>query len=399
MTLNVSKIRQDFPILNTPKKSLIYFDSACMSLKPKLVIDKMNEYYNEYPACAGRSHHHLSKRATEEYEKTREIVKKFINAKSENEIIFTRNTTEGFNLIANALNYDVVITSDKEHNSNLVPWIVKKQEKGIVHEIVSTKNTFDFTNFTALLQKHKGKKILVSIVYTSNMDGTTNPVKEIIKLAHEYGAIVMLDGAQYIPHNPIDVKKLDVDLLAFSGHKMLGPTGTGILYGKSEILEKLKTYNVGGDTVDDTFYDRAVFTKIPEKFEAGLQDYAGFIGLGAATTYLSRYIDACEEHQIALNKIMTDGLKDQIDILGPIDPKLRSGILSFNAKNKMDHHEVAMMLDSYANIAIRSGRHCVHSWFNANNIDGSARASVYLYNTVEEAKMFVEKTKEVLRMK
>ncbi len=399
MGLNTTKIRQDFPLLHNQKKPSVYLDSACMSLKPMPVIEKMNEYYKEYPACAGRSHHRLGKRASEEYDCARVMVKKFINARAEQEIIFTRNATEGFNLVAHSLDYDVVITSDKEHNSNLVPWIVEKQEKGIVHEVISTEQGFDLAQFTALLQKHKNKKILVSIVHTSNMDGTTNPVKEIIKLAHEYDATVMIDGAQSVPHKPIDVKKLDADLLAFSGHKMLGPTGTGVLYGKSEILEKLKTYNVGGDTVDDTFYDKAVFTKIPARFEAGLQDYAGFIGLGAAIEYLSKYIDDIEDHDRELNRIMTDGLKNDIDILGPPDATSRSSILSFNPKNRMDYHEVAMLLDSYANIAIRSGRHCVHSWFNARRIGGSARASVYLYNTVEEAKLFVEKTKEVLKMK
>jgi cysteine desulfurase/selenocysteine lyase len=209
----------------------------------------------------------------------------------------------------------------------------------------------------------------------------------------------MLDGAQSVPHMPVDVKKLDVDFLAFSGHKMLGPSGTGVLYGKEELLKKLSLYNVGGSTVEDSTYDDATFAALPERFEAGLQDYGGFIGLGAAAEYLKRYIDDIREHEMKLNLIITGGLKAHVNILGPEDPRLRSGIFSFNTKNNMDFHEVALMLDSYANIMIRSGRHCVHSWFNANKIDGSARASTYLYNNEEEAKLFVEKLKEIMKMK
>jgi cysteine desulfurase/selenocysteine lyase len=231
------------------------------------------------------------------------------------------------------------------------------------------------------------------------MDGTSMPVKEIINTAHTYDAVVMLDGAQSVPHKSIDVKKLDVDLLAFSGHKMLGPSGTGVLYGKEEVLRKFALYNVGGSTVEDSTYDDATFAPLPEKFEAGLQDFGGFIGLGAATEYLKKHIADIHEHELKLNKIVTEGLKDHVNILGPEDYGLRSGIFSFNTKNNMDFHEVALMLDSYANIMVRSGRHCVHSWFNANKIDGSARASFYLYNTENEAKLFVEKLKEIIKMK
>jgi cysteine desulfurase/selenocysteine lyase len=408
--MNTTKIRDDFPILKNGLngKPIIYFDNACMTLRPRQVVEKIEQYYYEYPACAERSHHKLGKKATEEYNNSRTIVRKFINAKSDKEIIFTRNTTESINLISKSFGFrngDVIISTNKEHNSNLLPWQMIAREKGLQRERIATssdlKDGFDLTRFEDVLKKSKSKNAqsFVSMMQTSNMDGTSIPVKEIINIAHQYDALVMLDCAQSVPHKPIDVKKLDVDFLAFSGHKMLGPTGTGVLYGREELLKKLSTYNVGGSTVNDTTYDSAEFAQLPEKFEAGLQDYAGFIGLGAAIEYLKKYIDDIHEHELRLNRIVTDGLKDHINILGPQDPKLRSGIISFNAKNKMDYHEVALLLDSYANIMIRSGRHCVHSWFNANKIDGSARASFYLYNTEEEAKLFVDKTKEILKMK
>jgi cysteine desulfurase / selenocysteine lyase len=404
--MNINKIREDFPILQKGinDKPIIYFDNACMTLRPKQVVEKMNQYYYEYPACAERSHHKLGKKATEEYHNARVLVRKFINAKSDKEIIFTRNTTESINLVAKSFNFkkdDVIINTDKEHNSNLLPWQVASRTHSLKRERISTKDGFDHEHFEQILKRAHGNhnRIFVSMVHTSNMDGTSIPVKEIINTAHKYNAVVMLDGAQSVPHRPIDVKKLDVDFLAFSGHKMLGPSGTGVLYGKEELLRKLTLYNVGGSTVEDSHYDGAEFADLPERFEAGLQDYAGVIGLGETVNYLKKYIDDINEHELKLNKIVTEGLKSHVNILGPEDPKLRSGIFSFNAKNKMDFHEVALMLDSYANIMIRSGRHCVHSWFNANNIDGSARASFYIYNTEDEAKLFVEKLKEVLKMK
>jgi cysteine desulfurase/selenocysteine lyase len=393
--MNINKIREDFPLLNNSKKPIIYFDNACMSLKPRQVVEKFAEYYNEYPACVGRSNHRLGKRASDEYNAARTTIRKFINAKEDKEVIFTRNTTESINLISKSLDYDVIITTDKEHNSNHVPWMQVEKKKEIIYTDNPDEDKDIEEQLKELFSQNKGKKIILSTVHTSNMDGTTMDVKNLIKIAHDNDALVMLDGAQSIPHSRIDVKKLDLDFLAFSGHKMLGPTGTGILYGKSDLLRKLSNYNTGGDTVIDTFYDEVEFEDIPHRFEAGLQDYAGFIGLGEAVKYLQRYIDDVESHQIRLNRIMTDGLKDKVKIIGSQDPALRSGI--FNFTSKINHHEISVMLDSFANIMIRSGRHCVHSWYNAHKIDGSARASVYLYNTEEEAKVFVEKVKEILK--
>lgn len=405
--LNVKKIREDFVVLNKPikGKSLVYFDNACMSLKPKQVVDKINEYYNDYPACGERGKHKLSQKVTEEVWNARKILQKFINAKSEKDIIFTKNTTESLNIVAQsfALNQgDVVLTTDKEHNSNLLPWQKMTKLKGITHEVVlsNSDNTFSLDNFEKKLRENKGKVKLVSMVHTSNMDGTTIPAKEIIKLSHDFGAKVMLDAAQSAPHKELDVRKLDVDFIAFSGHKMLGPTGTGILYGKPELLEKLAPFVVGGGTVKDSTYTTAEWEEVPECFEPGLQDYAGILGFGAAAQYLMKLgLKNVEEQEYLLNKEISERLLQlsQIGLIGPKDPKLRAGIFSFNIK-KMDPHTVAVILDQSSNIAVRSGAHCVHSWFNAHNLKGTVRASTYLYNTIEEARFFVEKVKDVMKL-
>ena len=406
--MNINKIREDFPVLQKKLggKPIIYFDNACMSLKPRQVVEKIDEYYNEYPACAERSHHKLGKRATEEYEQVRGTVKKFLNAKSEHEIIFTRNTTEAINLVAKSYDFKkdtVIIQTGKEHNSNLIPWQMLIKDKGFNHEIIPAgpDDGFDLKKFEQILSRVRmqGKNPFVAMVYTSNMDGSSIPVKEIIKLSHDYHAKVLLDCAQAVAHKKVDVRKLDADFIAFSGHKMLGPTGTGVLYGKEEMISGLKPFLTGGSTVKDSTYETVEFEEAPNMFEAGLQDYAGIIGFGEAIKYLSKYIDDIGAHEQKLNTKATNLLNEQINILGPQDPKQRSGIVSFNAKNGMDHHEVALLLDSFANVMVRSGRHCVHSWFNANNIEGSARASMYLYNTEEEVQVFADKLKEILKMK
>ncbi|MFH0837426.1 MAG: aminotransferase class V-fold PLP-dependent enzyme [Candidatus Aenigmatarchaeota archaeon] len=402
--MNIEKIREDFPILSqrVKGKPIIYMDSACMSLRPKQVIDAMNRYYYEYGGCAGRSSHRFSKKTDEEYNRAREIVAKFISAKQQ-ETLFTRNTTEGLNIVYNSLGLksaDVVITTDKEHNSNLLPCQVLAK-KGISHHIINSNpdNTFNIDNFHQLLEKTRPK--LVSIVHTSNLDGVTNPLKDIINLSHDYDTLVLVDAAQSIPHQRIDVKRLGVDFLAFSGHKMLGPTGTGVLYGKIELLEKLSPFLVGGDTVVKTTYTDAVYEKPPEKFEAGLQNYAGMIGLGAACEYLNKIgLSNIEDHEISLNNIISEGIKDisSLKIIGPASAEKRAGIISFII-DKIPSHDIALMMDEMQNIMIRSGQHCVHSWFNAHNINGSARASLYLYNTKEEAHVFIDTLKKIEKLR
>jgi cysteine desulfurase/selenocysteine lyase len=296
-------------------------------------------------------------------------------------------------LIANSLKWksgDKVLCSDKEHNSNLVPWLIAKQ-RGIKHEIFRFGDIEDFT------KKVKGTR-LVSIVYTSNVDGTSNPVREMIKIAHEQNALVLLDAAQSAPHKEVDVRRLDCDFLVCSAHKMLGPSGMGILYGKSDLLGELNQFIVGGETVSNTTYNFFVPEKIPERFEGGLQNYGGIIGLAEALRYLQRVgLSDIEKHEQKLNERLTLGLlKLGVDILGPKDAKLRGGITGFNI-GKANPHDVSLMLDSY-NIATRSGMHCAHSWFNAKGMNGSSRASFYLYNTEDEVDFMLEKMKDIVKI-
>lgn len=400
--MDVNRIRKDFPVLQKKinGKPIIYFDSSCMALKPKQVIEAINEYYNDYASCGGRSIHKLGVWVTTKVEESREKLARFLNATTSKEIIFLRNTTEAINLVANGLNLkkgDAVVTTDREHNSNLVPWQRLKQKEGIRHIVVESNedNTFNLERFQELMSKDVR---LVSMVHTANLDGYTIPAKEIIKITHESGALVFLDGAQSAPHRTIDVKDLDVDFFAFSIHKMCGPTGVGILYGKYDLLEQLEPSLVGGSTVLSTTYQEHRIMKPPQKFEAGLQDFAGMIGTGATIDYLSNIgMNNVEAHEYELNSLATKLLDiDGVDMIGPKDPKLRSGLISFNLRD-MDSHDVALILDETRNIMIRSGSHCVHSWFKAHGLKGAARATFYLYNTEEEVRILAEEIEKLLR--
>lgn len=384
--MDVQKIREDFPFV----RKGVYFDNACQSLRPKQVIDKVSEYYNEYPGCGGRSAHKISQRVSDEVANARKLVRKFINARKDEEIIFTRNTTEGINLVSKS--FDSVLISDREHNSNLIPWLAFKKKLVVVN---STKDEmFDLDDF-----EKKVKDVeLVSVVWTSNLDGYSLPVKEIIKIAHKNGAKVLLDGAQAVPHFPVDVKKLDCDFLCFSGHKACGPSGIGVLYGKRDELEMLKPFIVGGDTVYDSSYVDFKLEKIPKKFEAGLQDYAGIVGLGEAVRYLSNIgMKNIEKHCHDFGKQLFDGVSDigKVEIVGVKDYSFGSSIVNFNVKGA-NCHDVAMLLDQNFNIMVRSGAHCMHSWFNKHNIQGSVRASLYFYNNGEEVDKFVSSLKKVV---
>ncbi len=397
--MDLKKIRQDFPLLQEGNKKIAYFDNACQSLRPRQVLEAINQYYLKSSACSGRSMHSLAAEVTRRCDESRGAVAKFLNAAKKEEIVFTRNTTEGINLVANSLDWqkdDAVLISAKEHNSNLIPWQALSRKKGVRVKIVPVceDNTFDGQAFEQALDK--GVK-LVSLGFTSNLDGVSIPAADIIKRAHQNGSLVMLDAAQTAPHQKINVKALDVDFLAFSGHKMLGPSGTGVLYGKYSLLEQLEPFLVGGDTVASSTYDTCEFLPPPEKFEAGLQDYAGIMGLGAAVKYLEGIgFEAIQKQEHVLNDWITAELRDfpRLKIIGPADPRLRGGIFSFYLEG-IDSHRIALMLDQMASVEVRSGQHCVHSWFNAKNLKGSVRASLYFYNTQEEAELFVSSLKKI----
>jgi cysteine desulfurase/selenocysteine lyase len=400
--MDVETIRKDFPILQKEVGGMpiVYFDNACMTLKPIQVIEAMNDYYYNFPACGGRSVHKLSNKVTVRMEESRHVVKEFLHANEDREIVFTKNTTEAINIVAYSLDWkkgDRVLTTDREHNSNLVPWHVARDRFSIKHETVPSKGdyTFDIEAFKKML----GKDVkLVSMVHTSNLDGYTLPVKDIIEIAHDHGAKVLLDGAQSAPHKQVDLKKLDVDFFAMSIHKCLGPTGVGTLYGKYDLLRKLRPFIVGGETVESTTLCNTRFQNPPMRFEAGLQNYSGIIGATEALKYITRVgKEEIEAHEGRLNRIITEGLKDEkgLTIIGPKDWRLRSGVFPFRL-DIVDPHDIAMILDETANIMIRSGMHCVHSWFDAHKIAGSARASLYLYNTEKEARFFVEKVKGII---
>ncbi len=398
--MSIKAYRKDFTILRKEKPP-IYFDNACMTLKPDQVIEAMNRYYQEFPGCGGRSYHKIGQRVTDEVEKARKALRSFIGARKTEEIVFTRNATESFNILARSFPFrkgDLVLTSDKEHNSNLLPWMGNKDLKTL-HVKSRPDNTFDLDAFEKTMSSVKVR--MVSIVHTSNLDGVTTPLAEVIRIAHRHGALVMADAAQSVPHMSINVRKLDVDFLAISGHKMLGPSGIGLLYGKAEHLEKLSPFLLGGDTVKDSTYESYELEDVPERFEAGLQNYAGMIGFAEAARYLEKVgVDSIGKHQVKLNTMITEGLSDlqALQVIGPANAELRSGIFSFNLGG-FDPHSLAMMLDSSSDIMIRSGAHCVHSWFNAHKLDGSARASLYLYNTEEEANAFIGKVKELSALK
>lgn len=398
--MDISKIRRDFPILNEPR--MIYFDTACQSLRPQAVIDAVNAYYQKLAACSGRSMHHLAAQVTESCDEVRGTLARFLNAARKEEIVFTRNTTEGINLVANAFPFtagDVVLVSDKEHNSNLIPWQKLTRQKGTSLEIIPTlpDGTFDLPSFARMLDKNVR---LVALGMTSNLDGVSIPAAEIIRLAHKNGSLVLLDAAQTAPHQQINVRALDADFAAFSGHKMLGPSGTGVLYAKYKLLEQMEPFLVGGDTVASSTYDSAEFLPPPEKFEAGLQDYAGILGLGAAVEYLHKIgFSAIQKHELELNRAITAGIRDipGLRIFGPADAALRGGIVTFTIDG-IDSHRIALMLDQMQGIMLRSGQHCVHSWFHSRNIIGSVRASVYFYNTLDEVQLLVDNLHKVRKV-
>jgi cysteine desulfurase/selenocysteine lyase len=321
-----------------------------------------------------------------------------------NEIVFTRNATHSLNQVAKGLEWnkgDVVLTTDREHNSNLVPWLQLEQEQGIDHRVVRSNqdNTFNLESFEEACAEAGTKLKMVSMSHVGNLDGVETPVKEITKIAKDYGALVSIDGAQSAPHMSVDVQDLGIDFYSFSIHKMLGPSGLGGLWARTELLENMRTIQSGGQTVTTATYESFKWAKPPSKFEGGLGHFAGMMATGAAVDYLTKLnMDEVHAHEQSLNRIMSEGVKDipGVSIIGPEDSSKRSGICSLLLDDKLPSHDIALLLDEVAGVMVRSGQHCVHSWFNDKGYNGSLRASAYFYNTEEDARRFVDTFSEAV---
>ncbi len=392
--MNIDSIRKDFPLID----DYTYFDNACMTIKPYPVIEATTEYYESYPVCGGgRVPNVLTNKVDDKIRRGRESVKKLINADSTEELVFTKNTTEGINLVSRGLDLkkgDVVLSTNKEHNSNLAPWIKLKEEVGIEYEQIPFKENGEL-DLELLKEKMNEEVKLVSMVHTSNVDGTTIPASEVADIAHDYDAMFMLDGAQSVPHRPFDVKEEDIDILNFSIHKMLGPTGVGVLYASEDILEELSPLAVGGGSVVESTYKDIDLHDIPQKFECGLQNYSGLCGVEEAVNYLMDIgLENIEKHEKKLNKYVTERLKGKVNIIGPEDPKKRSGIFNFYMED-MSAEDISKQLEKN-NIITRFGRNCAYSWYNSEGIKEGVRASFYIYNSMEEVEKFVDVMEEIV---
>lgn len=401
--MNLKNIRMQFPTLRQ-EAAPAYLDNACVTLKPDGVVEAINDYYTKTPGCGGRSVHRYGTKVSRATSDARIKLQKFLNAESASEVVFTRNATHSLNQVAHGMKWetgDVVLTTDREHNSNLVPWLQLEKEKGVDHRVVASNpdNTFDIEAFEKACSDAGEQLKMVSMSQVGNLDGVQIPIKEIARIAHDHGALICVDGAQSTPHMKVDVQDLDVDFMAFSIHKMCGPSGMGGLWGRYDLLENLRTIQSGGQTVSSSTYDSIEWAKPPARFEGGLGNFSGIMATGAAIDFLSQYnMDDIHEHEIKLNRIMTDGIKDLpgVEIIGPADPKHRGGICSI-LLDDLPAHDIAILLDEAAGVMVRSGQHCVHSWFNARgHTNGSLRASAYMYNTEEEANLFAETFSEAV---
>ncbi len=401
MPFDPESLRRDFPALqqSIDGKPVVYLDNACMTAKPQPVLDAMTAYYTDFPGCHGRAAHEFARRTTDAYEAARASVARFIGARSPRQVVFTKNTTESINIVAQGTSWregDVVLTSDMEHNSNLLPWYrAAKASSGTVrHYRLAEDSSFDADAFDAALTDEVR---LVAVFHTSNVTGVSMPLQHIVQRAHSVGARVLLDASQGLATDPVDVAALGVDYLVLSMHKLLGPTGVGVLYGTWEALEALTPLLYGGEMISDVRYADFQMAPIPDRFEAGLQNYAGIIGAGRAADYL-REIPAAEAgaHLAQLNEVASDGLAelDRLQVLGPADPAARHGIVNFVMPGTPAEH-VGRILDESRNVMVRAGHHCVHSWYHARGHDTSVRASFFIYNTVEEARLLAKSVKEI----
>ena len=390
---NVEAVRADFPILkqmHSEKVPLIYLDNAATSQKPESVIEAIDRYYRDYNANVHRGIHKLSEQATTEYEAARLKVRKFINAGSKREILFTRGTTESINLVAqtwgraNLKAGDVIVSTVMEHHSNIVPWQILASEKGftIRYIPVLADGTLDLDYLDKLLSKEPVK--LVTLMQVSNVLGTVNPVEEVIKKAHEVGALVLVDGAQSIPHLAIDMQAMDVDFFAFSGHKMLGPTGSGVLYGKRALLEAMPPWMGGGDMISSVKLTGSTWNDLPYKFEAGTPAIAEAIGLGYAIDYLTKIgLDNIHAHERDIIRYALGRLQEVpgLTVYGP-SAEQKGAVAAFTVEG-IHAHDIAQLLDSEG-IAVRAGHHCAMPLHEHLGVSATARASFYLYNTHAE---------------
>ena len=403
-SFNAAELRADFPVLKQQAygKPLIYLDNAATSQKPKVVIDAISDYYNRYNANIHRGVHYLSQLASQSYDDVRIKVRDFINAASDREIVFVRGATEAINLVASSWGRknlspgDVVLVSVMEHHSNIVPWQIIAAERGaeVVPIPMNTSGELDLEAFERLLTD---KVKMVAVVHTSNSLGTINPVDTIIRKAHEKNIPVLVDAAQAVAHEKIDVRKMDCDFLVFSGHKMFGPTGVGVLYGKEKMLEAMPPYQGGGEMIAQVSFSGTTYNELPFKFEAGTPDIAGVIGLGAAVDYINQLNrEAATAWELALMKKASDALKaiHHVRLIGTAPDK--AAVVSFvvDGVNSMD---LGMYLDTLG-IAVRTGHHCTQPVMDTLGIPGTIRASFMFYNTMEEVDALVEGVQSGIRL-
>ena len=401
-SFNSIRIRDQFPILNKKinNNQLVYFDNAATTQKPIQVIESINKYYSEYNANIHRGIHTLAEKATQEYEKTRKTVSKFINSRSEKEVIFTRGTTEGINLIASSFvkNFikkgDEIIISEMEHHSNIVPWQMICEENGIILKTINVfeNGEIDLDNFKELISN---KTKFLSIVHTSNTLGTVNPIKEMIEICKKNNINTMIDGAQASAHSKIDVQDLNCDFFVLSAHKMYGPTGVGIVYGKEEILEKMPPYMGGGEMIKDVNFKKTTYNELPYKFEAGTPNIGDVIGFNEALSFINNIgLDNISLYEKELKNYASNSFNkiEGINIIG--NSKNKIGIFSFTM-DKIHYYDLGLLLDSKG-IAIRTGHHCTQPLMDKFNLEGTARVSLAIYNTKNEIDYFVEKLKQLI---
>ena len=411
MDYDLNKIRKDFPILSRMvyDRPLVYLDNAATTQKPLCVLDKMREEYLNVNANVHRGVHWLSQQATELHEGARETVRKFINAKSVNEIVFTRGTTEGLNLIASSFSKafmqegDEVIVSTVEHHSNIVPWQLQQPRKGIVLKVIpmDDNGAMDLQAFEKMISQ---KTKIVSISHVSNVLGTINPVEEVIRIAHEHNIPVVVDGAQSTPHFKVDMQQLDCDFFVFSGHKVYGPTGIGVLYGKEAWLDKLPPYQGGGEMIEHVSFEKSTFERPPLKFEAGTPDYIATTGLATALDYVSALgMDAIQKHEEELTRYaisqlqMIEGMKlFGVPSHADVTRLRHDAVISFQLRD-IHHMDMGTLLDRLG-IAIRTGHHCAQPLMNRLGVLGTSRASFALYNTKDEVDALVAGIKRISTM-